>query len=217
MKNLLEITSQDHEGMGHQMQPTSRLASHDFYGSAATNAQIQVHRTKGKQRRRATMKNNLSKIGTFNVQGLLSKTKQLLLADDFLKYNMKALLIQETHLQGSGVLDIKSTNGKVVRLYYNGHQSRSIQGVGILVHPNVNCSFTPVSSRIMMLRIYSEGIETCLISAYAPTNDSTTKYPEITSDFYNKLTSTIAIVKSKDALIIGGDFNMMRKQNRDAQ
>lgn len=216
MKNYNEIHfTQDHEGTGHQMQPTSRLASLDFHRSAAPSAhmQMQILNAKHKSKRRAHQKTNINKIGTFNVQGLLSKTKQLLLTDDFFKYKMKALLIQETHMQGNGFLDIKSSRGKTARLYYCGHQSKSTQGVGILVKTNVDCSFTPVSSRILMLKVHpSDGIDTCLISAYAPTSESTNKNPESTAEFYNELSSVISKVKEKEALVIGGDFNAKTKQ-----
>ena len=205
MNKIRDQNTQHHDGTGHQMQSTSRLAPLDFHGSTATSAHLQVLKTNNKV--------NLKNIGTFNAQGLLSKTKQMLLADDFYKYNLQALMLQETHMKGNGVLDIKSTTGKTVRLYYSGHKERSSQGVGILVEPTTDCDFTPISSRLMMLTIKNETIQTNLVSAYAPTNKRTIKNPEKTAQFYNNLTSIVNKVKKKEALVIGGDFNAKTKQD----
>ena len=203
-------STQHHDGLGHQMQSAGWLAPPDFQGSTATSACLQVQ---NKNKKRTASRRNLQNIGTFNAQGLLSKTKQMLLADDFLKYNMKALMIQETHMQGNGLIDIKSTEGNTVRLYYSGHNKKSTQGVGIMVHPNTKCEFLPVSSRIMMLTIKNEEVVTNLISAYAPTNGKTIDNPEKTAQFYNKLSSIINKTRQKAALIIGGDFNAKTKQD----
>ena len=50
-----------------------------------------------------------------------------------------------------------------------------------------------------------------VISAYAPTLDTTIKNPNITRTFYDKLSSVIQTFKSREALIIGGDFNAKTK------
>ncbi|XP_066911977.1 uncharacterized protein [Clytia hemisphaerica] len=44
-------------------------------------------------------------------------------------------------------------------------------------------------------------------NAYAPTLESTTKKPELTRNFYEKLSSVTKTFKAREALIIGGDFN----------
>ena len=36
--------------------------------------------------------------GTFNCQGLLSKVKQMNIADDFCQHQLTAMMIQETHM-----------------------------------------------------------------------------------------------------------------------
>ena len=71
-----------HDGSRHQRQPAGRLAPPDFVTrqSAVKNAQNQVQKENLKQR---TNKNNFRNISSYNVQGLLSKTKQILIADDF--------------------------------------------------------------------------------------------------------------------------------------
>ena len=83
------------------------------------------------------MKSNLQKIGTFNCQGLVtSTTKTEMLANDFEQYNMSALCIQETHMQGHGVEEIMSSSGNKYLLYFSGHIKKSINGVGLIVERN---------------------------------------------------------------------------------
>ena len=189
-------STQHHDGLGNQMQSAGWLAPPDFQGSTATSAHLQVQ---NKNKKRKLSKRNLQNIGTFNAQGLLSKTKQMLLADDFFRYNLKALMIQETHMKGNGLIKIKSSDGKEVSLYYSGHSKKSTQGVGIMVHPSTDCEFLPVSSRLMMITIKNEKVEANLISAYAPTNSNTVDNPEKTAQFYNKLSSLITKTKQKNS------------------
>ena len=205
-----DIDEQHRDEQGLQMQSTSRLAPLGLSRGTANSAQQMQARAPSKKKRK-----QISSIGTFNVQGLLSPVKQMMIADDFLKYGLKALMIQETHMQGNGFLDMKATNGKKVRLYYSGHKTKSIHGVGIVVDMNTKCEFQPVSSRLMVLTVNDSSIKTNLISAYAPTNQKTKKYPEKTSSFYNKLSSIVKKMKEKEAVVIGGDFNAKTKTDKD--
>lgn len=204
-----DIDEQHREEQGLQMQSTSRLAPLGLSRGTANSAQEMQVTAHSKNKRK-----QFSSIGTFNVQGLLSPVKQMMIADDFFRYGLKALMIQETHIQGSGFLDMKSSNGKTVRLYYSGHKTRSIHGVGIMVDINTNCEFQPITSRLMVLTV-NDNIKTNLISAYAPTNQKTKKYPDKTSSFYNKLSSIIKKMKEKEAVAIGGDFNAKTKTDKD--
>ena len=198
--------SGSHVRRGHQWQSTSGVAPLGFQGRTANNAQFQVQTSQEEIKEQA-----IAKFATFNVQGLLSKTKQMLLADDFLAYNLNALMIQETHLKGQGVLELKSSTGKQVRLYYSGNEKNSSNGVGIIVPPETNCNFLPISDRLIMLTILDQKIKINLISAYAPTSDRTSKNPEDTVKFYENLSSVIKKTKCKETLIIGGDFNSKTK------
>lgn len=49
-----------------------------------------------------------------------------------------------------------------------------------------------------------------IISVYAPTLDTNKKNPEQAEEFYNKLESFIKRVRSRENLIIPGDFNANR-------
>ena len=70
---------------------------------------------------------HIQKIGSFNCQGLVqSKVKLRTLADDFESYKLQFLAIQETHLQGYGVITIKSSTNKEYLLYYSGNATKSL-------------------------------------------------------------------------------------------
>ena len=123
----------------------------------------------------------------------------MLLADDFLNYGLQALMIQETHLKGHGVLNIKSTCGKNLKLYYSGNDTLSRNGVGIIVPNSTKCSYLPISYRIIMVKVENEKITINLISAYCPTNDNTRKKIDDTIKFYDSLTDVIKTTKEKES------------------
>ena len=148
------------------------------------------------------------KICTFNCQGLLDKTKQRMIADDFKRYRVKAMLLQEIHFKNEGTIDLTSKDGEKYHLYYSGNKTKSIHGVGIIVERNIKVRFTPISDRICMITTkFNKNNQINLISAYGPTLDNTIKQPDETESFYNDLDSVIKLTNSRDTLIIGGDFN----------
>ena len=76
-------------------------------------------------------KRDIQRIGAFNCQGLLAFSKQWTLADNFMRYNMAVLCIQEIQMQGCDVLSIKSNYRKNTLFSDSGHQTNSINGVAI--------------------------------------------------------------------------------------
>ena len=159
----------------------------------------------------------MKRICTFNCQGLLDKTKQQLIADDFKKYRLKAMLLQELHMKNEGILNLKSTDGDQYHLYYSGNKTKSIHGVGILVERSTKVHFTPISDRICMISTnFDNKNQINMISAYAPTLDTTIKAPDVTEIFYSELESVIKLTNSRDTLLIGGDFNAKIKPNNKA-
>ena len=70
-------------------------------------------------------------------------------------------------------MNIKSSKGKNLKLYYSGHADQSIEGVGIIVDEETQCKFNPVSSRVLIVTITNNSIKTNLITAYSPTNETT--------------------------------------------
>ena len=71
-----------------------------------------------------------------------------------------------------------------------------------------NCQgLTPVSKKICMMKVKSNNnVITNIISAYAPTLETTLTNPETNRHFYKKLSSIIKTFKTRKAIIIGGDF-----------
>ena len=139
-----------------------------------------------------------------------------MLADDFKSYRLSAMAVQETHMKNSGIHILTSTSGEVLYLYYSGNKEKSRNGVGIIVNTNTKVSFKPISDRICMLTTnFNDKNQVTIISVYAPTLESTRKSPEETINFYNDLNTVINLVKSRDTLLICGDFNAKAKPKND--
>ena len=149
------------------------------------------------------------KIGTFNCQGILtSKIKQQMLADDFEKYNMIALAIQETHISGYGAMLLTSSANKSYILYYSGHNKKSENGVGIILPETTKVDFKPINDRICQITTtINNNQKLHIISAYAPTLDKSEKNKDIREKFYTDLDSIIKKHKSRHITIVAGDFN----------
>ena len=95
------------------------------------------------------MKSKYRRIATFNCQGLNKIEKQTSIADDFIHHNLTAMMIQEMHLKSNGIHVLKTSDGRTtLHLYNSGKESKSINGVGILIRSNLNIKFKPISDRI---------------------------------------------------------------------
>ena len=164
-----------------------------------------------------TKKKNIHKIGSFNCQGLVtSQIKKQLLADDFERYTLTALAIQETHMQGYGVMSIKSSTNKEYLLYYSGNNKKSENGVGIIVPKTNNVKFTPINDRICKITTKVNNNQMLhIISAYAPTLDKSEKQPETREKFYSDIDSIIRKHKSRHITIIAGNFNAKIGKHND--
>ena len=153
--------------------------------------------------------NHLQKIGTFNCRGLVSsKAKQQMLADDFERYKLAILAIQETHMKGYGAINLISGTNNSYILYYSGHKTKSENGVGIIIPATKQAAFVPISDRICKITTKINNKQTLhLISAYAPTLINSEKNPDVREKFYSELDSVIKKHKSRHVTIIAGDFN----------
>ena len=151
----------------------------------------------------------LHRIGSFNCQGIVtSDVKRRLIADDFERYNMSALSIQETHLKGYGMLNLLSSKNEEYHLYYSGNPNKSENGVGILLKPSRNVTFTPINDRICYVTTKIDNKQTLhIVSAYAPTLEKSEKNLELREDFYTKLDSVLKNFKTRHIVILCGDFN----------
>ena len=153
--------------------------------------------------------NNIHRIGSFNCQGIAtSDVKKRAIADDFERYHISALSLQEIHLKGYGMLSLLSSSNKEYHLYYSGTSKKSENGVGILIKPSKDVTFTPVCDRICYITTKICNKQTLhIVSVYAPTLERSEKNPELREAFYNKLNSVLKTFKTRHIVIICGDFN----------
>ena len=157
------------------------------------------------------MRPKFQRFGTFNCQGLNDKVKQTHIADDFYKFRLAVIMVQETRIKETGLHEFTSSDGKMVCFYNSVNGAKWIRGVEIITTENTNVTFNLVSKRICIITTNtSENIKCHLISANAPTLENTVRNPE-TCIFYEQLSSLVNSIKQRDARIIGGDFNAKTK------
>ena len=158
------------------------------------------------------MRPKFQRFPTFNCQGLNDEVKQTHIANDFYKFRLAAIMVQETSIKETGLHEFTSSDRKKVCLYNSGNGAKSIRGIGIITTENTKVTFNHVSERICIITTNtSENIKCHLISAYAPTLENTVRNPDETHIFYEQLSSLINSIKQRNVLIIGGDFNAKTK------
>ncbi|XP_033112252.1 uncharacterized protein LOC117113116 [Anneissia japonica] len=89
-------------------------------------------------------------VGTLNVRGIRSHLKQKDLALDLERYNVQILGVQETHLQGTGVIDLPCSGNLKYVLFYTGSDNNSHHGVGIAIEKGLCAKFKGFSDRTCM-------------------------------------------------------------------
>ena len=65
--------------------------------------------------------------------GILDEHRHKQLMDDLTKYHCDVIGVQETHLRGTGNIELGETKAKY-KLYYTGPIDKSHHGVGIIVN-----------------------------------------------------------------------------------
>ena len=145
------------------------------------------------------------KIATFNINGILTDFKRASIATDIEHYKIDILAIQETHLRGTGILEI----GNKHTLHYTGPEDHSHHGVGFIVKNNSNTTFIKVSDRICCIKTPINETDKrhhiFCICVYAPTSKS--KASDIEKVYTDLEIFTDKNVTSKDIHVICGDFN----------
>ena len=153
------------------------------------------------------------KVGSLNVRGLKQNVKENQLADNMRRYDLDILAIQETHLTGTGVKEIKTSDGRqAYDLFYTGSDTQSHHGIGIICDTSLDKKFERVSDRICKVTIKmcvkdNKTRDVTFMSTYAPTLSNSEKNPEIREHYYDMLDTSISSVNSRNLLIIGADFN----------
>lgn len=87
-----------------------------------------------------------------------------------------------------------------------------VQELVLIVRPNSNVNFTPVSKRVCMMKVRSNNnVVTNIINAYATILETTLKNSATTPHFYKKMSSFIKTFKTRESAIISGFFNTKTK------
>ena len=119
------------------------------------------------------------------------------------RYRWEIIGLSEVRWTGFG--EMVTEDGH--KMWFSGHETRHEHGVAFIVRKEVTgciLSCTPVSSRIITLRVSARPKNVTIVQAYAPTTDHEDQEVEA---FYEELENTIKKIPKKDILIVQGDFN----------
>eukprot|EP00116_Pleurobrachia_bachei_P002363 sb/3462625/ len=145
------------------------------------------------------------KISTWNVLSLESSSSKLYeLARVTSEYETDVMALTETHRPGTGVVVLENGN-----LFINSGRLDGIRrrGVGVVLSKRVKnslISYTPVSERVMWLRLHSKQVNVSVVVAYAPTEDAE---DSVKDGFYNEVTGVLDGLPGQDVVFLTGDFN----------
>ena len=131
-----------------------------------------------------------------------------IVAKELGRYNIDIAALSETHLLDDG--QVKEIGGGYT-IFWKGKPSgeKREEGVGFAIKSDLVSKLNElprgITERLMTLRLHlSNGRFATLISAYAPTMDST---EEKKSAFYESLKEVIANIPISDKVVLLGDFN----------
>ena len=142
------------------------------------------------------------KFGTLNVRGLRNNVDSVI--EDFEKYDLDILAIQETHLPEYE--DLQNYNGISVNLVKDKGDTN--HGTGIIVRKGLNPTFRRINGRICTAEINIKDEKKLLfVSAYAPHEQQSNKTPQLREDFYKHLNLACKSGKKNSLLVVAGDFN----------
>ena len=142
-------------------------------------------------------------IDTWNVRTLNMCGKVNELEHELKRYKWDIIGLAEMRWTGFG--ETNSEDGH--KIYYSGEEKQHKYGVGFIVRKETTgyiMSCTPVSSRIISMRVSAKPKNITIIQVYAPSSDHEDQEVE---EFYEKIENTIQKAPKKDLLIIQGDFN----------
>ena len=89
------------------------------------------------------------RIGTLNIQGGNSESKQINIIEDMYAYKLDALLTTETRISGNVVKEIATLDGKQkYKFYTSGLKKNTRYGVGIILPTNTNADFHRITLMI---------------------------------------------------------------------
>ena len=142
-------------------------------------------------------------IGTWNVRTLNQTGRVHELTHELKRYKWDIIGLAEVRWTGFGETNTEDGH----KIWYSGEEMLHQHGVGFIVRKEIVPSIiscTPVSSRLISIRVSSKPQNITIIQAYAPTSDYDDDQVE---EFYENLESIIAKTPKKDILIVEGDWN----------
>uniref|UniRef100_A0A8D8YDR6 Craniofacial development protein 2 n=1 Tax=Cacopsylla melanoneura TaxID=428564 RepID=A0A8D8YDR6_9HEMI len=166
------------------------------------------------QKRKNNCKKSQYKIGTWNVRGMneLGKTENIV--NEMKNMDIDILGISETFLKNSGDYVSTLPNNDKFRVIYSGG-TKSRKGVGFILNQRTMNTVETIhreSERVIAIKIKAQPVDLFIIEAYAPTSDAA---EEEVDEFYESVKNVINKKKSRDILLLIGDFNSkVGKQRR---
>ena len=142
-------------------------------------------------------------IGTWNVRTLYACGKIYELTHELSRYHWDIIGLCEVRWTGFG----ETSTDEGHRLWFSGDDKKHTQGVAFIVRKEIASSViscTPISSRMISIRISAKPHNITIIQVYAPTTDHTDDEVE---EFYELLETTMKNAPRKDILIVQGDWN----------
>ena len=142
-------------------------------------------------------KTQIFPVSMVNCQGLNYKVKQRHIADDFYKFSLTVIMVQEARIKETGLHEFTSSDGREICLYNSGNEVKSIQRVEI-IPTGYNVTFNPVSERKCIITTNtSENIKSHLRSTYTPTLENTVSNLDETHISSEQLSSLIISIKQR--------------------
>ena len=141
--------------------------------------------------------------GTWNVRTLYATVKTAELINELDRYRWNVIGLCEVRWTGFG--EVTTNEGH--KIWFSGDNSKHQHGVAFIVHRNtisstIDC--TPISSRLMSIRIAAQPHNITIIQVYAPTTD----YDDVAiEEFYESIEMAIKKTPKKDIMMIQGDWN----------
>ena len=117
------------------------------------------------------------------------------------RYKVKLAGLTEARIPGSGNSCVENFT-----MLHSGNTGR-MAGVALLLHRSIQhslVSWTPVSDRLLQVRLTHQHGKLTVIVAYAPTEDSA---DDDKDNFYNQLQSVVLSTPTHDQLVVLGDIN----------
>ena len=115
------------------------------------------------------------------------KKVQKHIADYMQTYKIDIMGIQEHHLKGTGVIEIRSSDNKdTYELFYTGPNDIKHLGVGITMRKDLKANYKEVTEkkRVPTIKLQKQNRNLRFISTYAPTLEVSEKDENIREELY---------------------------------